>query len=264
MNDIFSAVLLGIIEGLTEFLPVSSTGHLIIAGHLLDITGPKAATFEVVIQLGAILAVVVLYKERFWGLLFPKKTVRFSGIYGLWLLFLTSLPASLLGLAVHGFIKEKLFSPATVAWALIAGALLILGVERRSPAPRCHTLDEMTPKLAIGIGLFQCLALWPGFSRSGATIMGGMLLGTSRSLAAEYSFIAAVPIMVAATGYDLLKSASLFSTNDLLFLGVGFVVSFFAAWLAVLCFIGLVRRISFRPFAWYRLFLAPLVLWFLS
>lgn len=263
MHDILSALLLGIVEGLTEFLPVSSTGHLIIAGNLLGFTGPKAASFEVAIQLGAILAVVVLYRNRFWGLLRPKPYVRFAGMRGIVLLGITSLPASLLGLALHRQIKEYLFSPATVALALAVGAAAMLLAERRKHRPTRMGLDDMTPGLALGIGLFQCLALWPGFSRSAATIMGGMLLGARRSLAAEYSFIAAVPIMFAATGYDLLQNHALFTSADLPFFATGFAVSFLSAWVAVKVFMGLVSRVTLAPFAWYRLAVAPLVFWFM-
>jgi undecaprenyl-diphosphatase len=259
----YVAIILGIVEGLTEFLPISSTGHLIIAGHLLNFTGPKADTFEIVIQLGAILAVVVLYWDRFVGLVFPDKNRKFSGVYGLWLLFLTSLPASVLGLLTHHYIKAYLFSPFTVAVALAVGAVLIFVVEGMDKRPRTLTLDEITPKTALGIGLFQCLALWPGFSRSASTIMGGMLLGTKRTVAAEYSFIAAVPIMFAATGYDFLKNYALFQTGDLVFLLIGFVVSFIAAWLAVKGFIVLLGRLTLRPFAVYRIVLAALILLFL-
>lgn len=263
MDSLFTAFVLGIVEGITEFLPVSSTGHLIIAGHLLGFEGPKAATFEIVIQLGAILSIVVLYFRRFTGLLRNDPERPFSGIRGLWLLFLTCLPASLLGLAAHGFIKEHLFSPMTVAWALAVGAVIILVVEYRRRDPRYQGLDSITPLLALGIGVFQCLALWPGFSRSAATIMGGMLLGAERRTAAEYSFIAAVPIMFAATLYDLYKSAALFSSADIPFLVVGFAVAFFSAWAAVKTFIALLGRMTLRPFAWYRLAVAPLVLFFL-
>lgn len=264
MDSLFTAAVLGVVEGLTEFLPVSSTGHLILAGHALGFTGDKAATFEVVIQLGAILAVVVLYRERFTGLLRRDPARAFSGLRGLWLLFLTSLPASLLGLAAHDFIKERLFGPQTVAWALGAGALAILGVEalraRGARPPRYEGLDTVTPALALGVGFFQCLALWPGFSRSAATIMGGMLLGAGRKTAAEYSFVAAVPIMFAATGYDMLKSWGLFGAGDLPLLAVGFVVSFVAAWAAVHGFIALLGAVTLRPFAVYRLLLAAVVL----
>ncbi|MGE4422839.1 MAG: undecaprenyl-diphosphate phosphatase [Pseudodesulfovibrio sp.] len=259
----YVAIILGIVEGLTEFLPISSTGHLIIAGHLLDFTGPKADTFEIVIQLGAILAVMVLYWDRFVGLIFPDKERKFSGVYGLWLLFLTSLPASVLGLLTHHYIKEYLFSPFTVAVALAVGAVLIFVVEAKDCKKTTLTLDEITPGTAFGIGLFQCLALWPGFSRSASTIMGGMLLGAKRTVAAEYSFIAAVPIMFAATGYDFLKNYALFQTDDLIFLLIGFVVSFIAAWLAVKGFIVLLGRLTLRPFAVYRIVLAALILLFL-
>ncbi|BCS87137.1 undecaprenyl-diphosphate phosphatase [Pseudodesulfovibrio sediminis] len=259
----YVAIILGIVEGLTEFLPISSTGHLIITGYLLDFTGPRAETFEIVIQLGAILAVVLLYWDRFIGLLFPDANKKFSGVYGLWLLFLTSLPASVIGLLTHSYIKQYLFGPKTVAIALAVGAVLIFIVEGKEKHETTLSLDEITPKLALGIGCFQCLALWPGFSRSAATIMGGMILGAKRTVAAEYSFIAAVPIMFAATGYDLMKNYQLFSNNDILFLAIGFFVSFISAWLAVKVFIILLGKLTLRPFAVYRLVLAPLILLFL-
>jgi undecaprenyl-diphosphatase len=148
-----------------------------------------------------------------------------------------------------------------VAFALAAGALAILVVEKLPARNKVCSLDEITPALALGIGCFQCLSLWPGFSRSAATIMGGMILGAQRRTAAEYSFVAAVPIMIAATGYDLLKSWRLFSPDDLLLLAVGFAVSFVSAWFAVKGFIALLGRLTLRPFAWYRLALAPIVLW---
>lgn len=267
MSDLFPAFVLGIVEGVTEFLPVSSTGHLIISGHLLGFTGPKANTFEVIIQLGAILAVVVMYRERFASLL-PVKQGKLhtgeglTGIRGLWLLFLTCLPAGLLGFFAHDAIKAHLFTPVTVACALAVGAIAILLAERRGEGTRYETLDNMTPALAVGIGLFQCLALWPGFSRSAATIMGGMILGGRRTLAAEYSFIAAVPLMFAATCFDLYKNISLYTAEDIPMLAVGFGMSFISAWAAVKLFINLVRRVTLRPFAWYRLALAPCVLWF--
>ena len=264
MDHSLSAVILGIIEGLTEFLPVSSTGHLIISGHLLGFTGLKADVFEVFIQLGAILAVVVLYWPTFLGLLRPDPERTFTGIRGITLLILTSIPASVLGLLVHKEIKMYLFTPQTVAWALGIGALAIIAVERMSITKKFTSLDAVTPKLAFGIGCFQCLALWPGFSRSASTILGGMLLGADRKLAAEYSFIAAVPIMIAATGFDLLSHWTLFEREDILVLAIGFVFAFLSAWAAVKVFISLVQKISLRPFAYYRLLIAPLVLYFWS
>ena len=264
MTHYISAIILGIIEGLTEFLPVSSTGHLIITGHLLGFTGPKADVFEVVIQLGAILAVVVLYWPTFLGLLKPDPKKSFTGLRGIYLLILTSIPASVLGLLVHKQIKAYLFTPHTVAWALAVGAVAIILVEKISTKKNYTSLEDMSPRLALGIGCFQCLALWPGFSRSAATILGGMLLGADRKLAAEYSFIAAVPIMIAATGFDLLSHWSLFQMDDLLVLGVGFLFAFLSAWAAVKIFIQLVQKISLRPFAYYRLAIAPLILYFWS
>jgi undecaprenyl-diphosphatase len=264
MENILSATIMGVVEGLTEFLPVSSTGHLILAGALLDLEGAKAATFEVVIQLGAILAVVCLYFDRFLGLLRPNPRQSFSGLRGLWLLFLTCLPASVVGLIARKAIKAHLFSPIPVAISLAVGALAILAVESRRKRSRYATLDDMTPRLALAVGCFQCLSLWPGFSRSAATIMGGMLFGASRKLAAEYSFIAAVPIMFAASGLELYKSMGELGVADLPFFATGFVVSFVTAWIAIKAFIGLVQRYTLRPFAYYRLLLAPAVFYFWS
>lgn len=261
MTSLTLAVLLGIIEGLTEFLPISSTGHLIIAEHLLGFTGPKAETFAIVIQLGAILAVLVLYRGTFWSLVRPTRE-RFSGVYGIFLLMLTTFPPALLGLLTHSYIKEFLFSPKTVAAALIAGAIGILAVEFSGIRPKIFHRNALHPGTALGIGCFQCLALWPGFSRSAATIMGGLVLGVERKVATEYSFLAAVPLMCAATGYDLLKNWHLFSGDAALMLCVGFGVAFLAALVAIRGFIHIVSRFSFQPFAWYRLALAPVVLWY--
>jgi undecaprenyl-diphosphatase len=262
MDNILTAVVLGIVEGLTEFLPVSSTGHLILTGHLMGFTGEKADSFEVIIQLGAILAVVVMYRDRFLGLLRANPYRRFSGMRGLVLLGLTCVPAALVGFFTHKAIKTHLFGPTTVALALAVGAVAIFVVEGTRRRVRYETLDDISPALALGVGLFQCLSLWPGFSRSAATIMGGMVLGAKRSLAAEYSFIAAVPIMCVATAYDFYKTWGLYESGDLLVLGVGFVVSFFAAWAAVRAFILVVGRNTLRPFAWYRLALAAAVFFF--
>lgn len=260
------ALIMGLVEGLTEFLPVSSTGHLILAGHLMNFTGPKAESFEIAIQLGAILSVAVLYRDRFAGLLKSSPARNFSGLRGVLLLFLTSLPALVLGFFAHKAIKAHLFGPRTVALAFVVGALLMMLAERlaarTSRARRVGGLDSLDPGLALSVGFFQCLSLWPGFSRSGATIMGGMLLGVDRRTAAEYSFLAAVPVMCAAVGYDLLKSWRLFENGDLGFLAVGFVVSFISAIVAVKGFIGLVSRMTLVPFALYRLALAPLVWYF--
>ncbi len=260
MTSYFNAIILGIVEGLTEFLPVSSTGHLIITGHLLNFTGPKAETFDIVIQLGAILAVVILYWPRFMGLVRPTAS-PFSRVKGLYLLFLTSLPASLAGLLAHDLIKAYLFTPITVAFALATGAVAIFLVEKLPIKKSITTLDEITPWLALGIGFWQCLALWPGFSRSASTIMGGMFLGLHRKVAAEYSFVAAVPIMVAATSYDMFKNWQLFRPDDIPVIALGFIFSFISAAIAVKTFIALLGKLTLRPFACYRLALVPFILW---
>jgi undecaprenyl-diphosphatase len=266
MPEYLVAVILGIVQGLTEFLPVSSSGHLIITSALIGESGPRIKTFEVVIQIGSIFAVVILYRERFLALFLPGKSETrppFSGLRGLYLLFLTCLPASLAGLAAHGFIKAHLFTPTSVALALVVGGLAMLLVEsgRGAAVPTTTALDGITPKMALGIGLCQCFSLWPGFSRSASTIMGGMLLGAERAVAAEYSFIAAVPIMAAATAFDLYKSLDFLSSADIPFFLLGLLVSLLVALFAIRLFLGLLGRISLRPFAWYRLAVAPLVYW---
>lgn len=260
MMDLFNAVILGIVEGLTEFIPVSSTGHLIIAGHLLGFEGAKASTFEVFIQLGAILAVVILYKERFFHLFDLSRARGFAGVNGMVLLGLTTLPALIFGALAHKFIKEHLFNTTTVAIGLGIGGVGILLAERFLPKAEKHGLDSLRPKDALLIGLFQCLSLWPGVSRAGATILGGMIIGTERKTAAEYSFLAAVPVMFAATAYDLYKSLPFLEASDATFFAVGFIVSFIAAWLAVRTFIQLLARYTLSPFGWYRIAAAVLLL----
>lgn len=263
MDPWLSTIILGTVEGLTEFLPVSSTGHLILAGSLLGQSGDKAASYDIIIQLGAILAVAVMYRERFAALVVPKTRQRFAGRRGLTLLFLTCLPASVVGLVARKAIKAHLFLPLPVALALAAGAVMIFIVESKKTAwEKYYDLDDVSPALALGIGLFQCLSLWPGFSRSASTILGAMILGSRRKLAVEYSFISAVPIMIAATGYETYKSWAEFNVADLQFLAIGFVVAFFSAWLAVKWFIGLMTRTTLRPFAVYRLVLAAAVFFF--
>jgi undecaprenyl-diphosphatase len=265
MADMWIAGILGIVEGVTEFLPVSSTGHLIIVGNLLSFSGEKASCFEVFIQLGAILAVVVLYFNRFTALIpLPgRENGRFSGFRGIALLLVTTSPALVAGLLAHKAIKQYLFGPLTVALALGVGGIGILLAERFKPKSETMDLDALGYRQAFMVGLFQCFALWPGMSRSASTIIGGMFSGLDRSVAAEYSFLAAVPVMVAATSYDLYKEWSLLSFSDFGFFAVGFVVSFLAAAAAVKLFIAMLQRWSLAPYAWYRIILAPLVYLFL-
>ncbi len=264
MELIFKSIIMGIVEGITEFLPISSTGHLIIVGDLLKFTGEKAKIFEIIIQLGAILAVVCLYFDRFWGLIKPKENTGFYGIRGIFLLILTTIPASILGFFLEGYIKSRLFFPKSVAMALLVGGIMIFIVEGTKKKFKYRSLDEITPSLALGIGLSQCLALWPGFSRSASTIMGGMILGADRRLSAEYSFIAAVPIMFGATALEVMKNYSLFTLHDIFILGIGFIVSFISAYFAVKGFIHLLSKITLRPFGIYRVILAIIVILYMK
>ncbi len=265
MELIWIAIVMGIVEGLTEFIPVSSTGHLIVAGSLLGLQGEKAKSFEIFIQLGAILAVVAYYRRRFLGLadFRSPQEGRFAGARGCLMLALTTAPVLGAGFLFHDYLKAHLFGPPTVAWALGVGGVALLAVERWRPAPDTEGLDRIGWGQALGIGLFQCLALWPGVSRSAATIAGGMLGRLDRKTAAEYSFFAAVPALAAATAYDLYKVRGLLGTQDIPFFAVGFGISFGAAWLAVAGFLRLLQRWSLRPFAWYRILAAPIIYYFL-
>ncbi len=275
MSDFLLAIIFGFVEGMTEFLPVSSTGHLILTAELLNFTGDGADHFEVIIQIGAIFAVVWLYFGRFWGLLFPQKDVntgatpKFSGFYGLYLLFLTCLPASLLGLIFHSFIKS-LFSVENVLFFLVLGAICMIITEHlqakktkniidslaKDENSEITSIDALSPRHAFLIGCFQIAALFPGFSRSASTIMGGMLLGLSRKTAAEYSFLAAVPIIVAAAGYDFLKNFESFQVGDISFFLVGIVSSFVFALFAIKVFISALSKMTLKAFAYYRIALA--------
>jgi len=249
---LFKAALLGIVEGLTEFLPVSSTGHLIILGDLLDYTDERSKVFKIVIQLAAILAVCWDYRDRVVGVASglgrDPRANRF--VLNLMVGFL---PAAVLGLAFYSIIKGYLFNPLTVATALIAGGLLILWIERRQYHPRIASVDDMRWPDALKVGFAQAMAMVPGVSRSGATIMGGLLLGLSRKAAAEFSFFLAIPTMLAATAYDVYKNRALLSLDDAAVFGVGFVFSFLAAMVAVRAFVRYVSHNSFAPFAWYRI-----------
>jgi undecaprenyl-diphosphatase len=262
MEIVWIILLLGLVEGLTEFIPVSSTGHLIVAGRLLGFDGVNAATFQIFIQLGAILAVVVHQRRRFLGLVRPQGKGGFAGARGILLLSVTTIPALLAGYLLHDIIKERLFGPGTVSIALLMGGVGILLAERFRPPTRIDEIDGLTWREALLVGLFQCLAMWPGVSRSAATIVGGLLCGVARKTAATYSFLAAVPIMVAATLYDLTRSWSMLGASDIMPFALGFVVAFASAWAAVQFFLSLLGRFTLRPFAWYRIAIAPLIYWY--
>lgn len=252
------AIVLGIVEGLTEFLPVSSTGHLILVGHWMGFTGDLAGTFEVVIQLGAILAVVVETRAM---LLRHLRSLGMPGSRSFFVnLVVAFLPAAVLGVLFHDAIKTQLFNPRNVAWALIAGAVAIFIVERWHPRMRTRTVEAIGMRQALGIGVAQCAALFPGFSRAAATILGGLLAGLDRPTAAQFSFLLAIPTLAGAAVLDLAKSYDTLTGPDLGWMGVGFVVAFFSAWAAVRWFIRFVSHHSLAWFGAYRLLVGILVL----
>lgn len=259
-SSIVDAIALGVVEGLTEFIPVSSTGHLILFGEWLGFKGASATTFEVFIQLGAILAILFLYWPRFLGLLNIKSANGFSGVSGITKIGVACLPAFVIGFLTHGFIKQQLFGIRPVAFALICWGLVMLVAERSKTEPSTLNLEQISVAQAFWIGCFQVLALWPGVSRSGSTIVGGMFLGLRRDVAAEFSFIVAVPVMFAAVLYDLLKSWSSLGLSDVPLFGVGFVVSFVTAIVAVKFFIRVLNAWTLVPFGYYRIGLGVLVI----
>ncbi len=256
---LLKAAILGIVEGLTEFLPISSTGHLIILGDLLGYNDETSKVFKIVIQLAAILAVCWDYRDRLIkvasGLSTQPAEQRF-----VMKLFVAFLPAAVLGLMFYSTIKTLLFNPITVATMLIVGGLVILYVEKRNYHPRINSVDEMSWKDALKVGFAQALAMIPGTSRSGATIMGGLIFGLSRKTAAEFSFFLAIPTMFAATVYDLYKNWTLLSLSDLPVFAVGFMTSFIAAMWAVKSFIRFISNHTFVVFAWYRIVFGFVVL----
>jgi undecaprenyl-diphosphatase len=250
MNDLLDALILGIVEGLTEFLPISSTGHLILAGDLLDFTHPGRDVFYVAIQTGAMLAVLWEYRARFFRVdlqLWRNLAVAF-------------LPAAVLGLLAGGFIKTHLFKPVPVALAFIIGGVIILLVDRESKQPRLQSTQAMTWSDALKVGFAQCFALIPGTSRSGATIIGGMLFGLSRRAATEFSFFLAVPTLIAAGAYDAWKGRAMLVEKDLAMWGTGLAVSFLSAFIVIRWLIRYVATHDFRWFAWYRIAFGIVVL----
>ena len=252
-TGLFQAAILGVVEGLTEFLPVSSTGHLILAGYLMGFEGPPGKVFEVVIQLGAIVAVCLLYFDRLLrvALRLPYDPAARRFVLALLAGFL---PAMVLGLIFRDFIKEVLFSPWVVATSLVVGGVLILVIEGLlRPAPRHHAAEDLPITLALKVGLCQAVAMVPGVSRSGATILAGVLLGVERKAAAEFSFFLAIPTMLAATAYDLYKVGPELAGGDLLTIAVGFALALVTALLVVRALLAFLARHTFRVFGWYRI-----------
>ena len=254
------AAVMGVVEGLTEFLPISSTGHLILAGALLGFDDEKSKVFDIAIQTGAIFAVILVYWQKIRDTVRALPTERQAQRFALNVL-IAFVPAVMLGLLLGKAIKAHLFTPAVVASAFIVGGLIILWVERRPQSEaRIHDVDAMTPWDALKVGLVQCLAMIPGTSRSGATIIGGMMLGLSRRAATDLSFYLAIPTLIGAGAYSLYKDRALLSLQDLPMFGVGLVFSFLSAWLCVRWLLRYISTHNFVPFAWYRIAFGVIVL----
>jgi undecaprenyl-diphosphatase len=256
---LLKAALMGVVEGLTEFLPISSTGHLILAGSLLGFHDERAKAFEIAIQTGAILAVIIVYWQRIRATVVGLPTQRQAQRFTLNVL-IGFVPAVLLGLLLGKAIKAHLFTPMVVATTFVVGGLVILWAERRpASATRIANVDDMTPLDALKVGLAQCLAMVPGTSRSGATIIGGMLLGLSRKAATDFSFFLAIPTLIGAGAYSLYKDRALLSLADAPMFAVGLLFSFLSAWVCVRWLLRYVASHSFVPFAWYRIAFGGLI-----
>ena len=266
---LLKAAVMGIVEGLTEFLPISSTGHLILAGALLGFDDAKAKVFDIAIQTGAILAVIIVYWEKIKGTVVALPTQRLARRFALNVL-IAFLPAVLLGLLFGNAIKAHLFTPTVVASTFIIGGFIILWVEGWGRKPlhdghpddhvRIVNVESMTPLDALKVGLVQCLAMVPGTSRSGATIIGGMLLGMSRKAATDFSFYLAIPTLIGAGAYSLYKERALLSMADLPMFAVGLAFSFLSAWACVRWLLRYISTHNFVPFAWYRIVFGVVVL----
>ncbi|PAB60454.1 undecaprenyl-diphosphate phosphatase [Anaeromicrobium sediminis] len=260
MSEVLISVILGIVEGLTEFLPVSSTGHLIIVNQFISFSEEFTKMFDVVIQLGAILSVIVY----FWDKLSPfgrKSVLAKRRIINLWQKTIIGvIPALVIGALAADYIEELLFNPTTVAIALIVGGIVLILVDKDNKRGSINSIDMLDCKTAFIIGIIQCLAMIPGTSRSASTIIGAMFLGASRVVAAEFSFFLAIPTMVAASGYSLLKVGFNLTPNELKILGIGFGVSFIVALIVISVFMNYIKRKSFKVFGYYRIVLGSLVL----
>ena len=262
-STLISALVMGVVEGLTEFIPVSSTGHLILLGDLLGFQGPPGRLFEVVIQLGAILAVCIVYFQRLLNIVVSLPSSPEARRFVLAIL-LAFLPSVVIGVLAHDFIKSVLFSPYVVSVALIIGGVAILWIERNLPRPRHFEVEAFSPQLAFGIGLVQTLAMVPGVSRSGATILGALMMGVERRTAAEFSFFLAIPTMLGAVIYDTYKNFDTLTSDGSLVIAAGFTAAFLAGLLVVRSLVIFVGRYGFAPFGWYRIALGVVMLTFLT
>ncbi|MBV2234513.1 MAG: undecaprenyl-diphosphate phosphatase [Sterolibacterium sp.] len=256
---LLNALILGIVEGLTEFLPISSTGHLILVGDLLKFNDDRGKVFEIVIQFAAILAVIWEFRSKIAHVVLGLKTEASAQRFALNLL-IAFLPAAVFGLLFGKLVKAHLFQPVPVALAFIVGGVLILWAEKRDHVIRVESVDDLSFGDALKVGLAQCLALIPGTSRSGATIIGGLLFGLSRKAATEFSFFLAIPTLTAATFYEIYKERALFSMDDLGMFSVGFTASFISAFFCVRWLLRFISTHDFTPFAWYRIAFGLIVL----
>lgn len=259
LATLLGAVLLGVVEGLTEFIPVSSTGHLILLVDLIGFNGPPGKVFEIVIQLGAILAVCWAYRARLLGvaagMFSAPEDFRFVRN-----IILAFIPSMLIGALAHGFIKSVLFNPWVVSLALILGGITILLIERNLPRAVHHDVEKFPPWLSFAVGLCQVVAMIPGVSRSGATIMGALLLRVDRKAATEFSFFLAIPTMLGATTYDIYKNWAMLTADSAEIIAIGFLAAFVAALFVVRTVIAFIGRHGFSPFAWYRIAVGVLML----
>ena len=256
LNDTFIAIIIGIVEGLTEFLPVSSTGHMILVEDALGFRGDAASVFAVFIQLGAILSVAFLYRDKYVKLMHPDAWLFNPTGFSVWHIAAGIVPVGLIGFLAHGLIKKLLFSSFTVIIGLVLGSVLMLAAEKFSGRPHTTDVEKMSVKQAFFVGLFQILSLWPGFSRSGSTISGGLFFGLDRKTAADFSFIIALPLMTAACFYDLAKNWTSLTGADVQMIGIGFAVSFVVAYFSVLWFLRFLNKSTLASFAYYRFVLA--------
>ncbi|MBN9489106.1 MAG: undecaprenyl-diphosphate phosphatase [Alphaproteobacteria bacterium] len=257
---IWKTLVIGVIEGLTEFLPVSSTGHIILSEVVLDFKGPPGKVFDIVIQLGAILAVCVLYRAKIWATVVgamnrEPQALRFAGT-----ILVAFLPSAVVGVIAFKYIKQLLESPLVVAVALILGGIAILVIERLVQRPRVKSMDDIDFKTAFWVGVCQCLAMVPGVSRSGATIMGARAFRVDRATAAEFSFFLAMPTMIGAAAYDLYKNWADLSWHGSAVIALGFIAAFFSALVVVGPFVQFISRYGFTAFAWYRIAIGALAL----
>lgn len=253
MEHYIAAALMGMLEAATEFLPVSSTGHLLLASHFFGFNGGAQGTFEVAIQLGAILAVVVFYFAKLWDVLVGLPTDPMARRFALAVL-IAFFPAALIGVMFHDVIKAVLFNPYVVCWALLVGGIAMLWLDRHLDNPRFHSVDDVPLVTALKVGLVQCLAMIPGVSRSGATIIGGLLLGMDRKTAAEFSFFLSIPTIGGAAVFDMLDNKeALLNGGQWDLIAVGLVAAFIGAIPVVKGLIGFISRHGFAPFAWYRI-----------